>query len=234
MTGPLQRLLRVTAALAVVVIGFSTAVGAASRKADVALARKALIVRTDFPTGWTASPSGSGNSNGPFTAPLATCLGVSKAEVNYNPPNANSPTFSENSFGLSVDDEVEVLPSVQVAVAQFNLIGSTRSAHCLAYALNVPSVKAWFQHSMGAGFKIGTATATALARPVTTNQSAALEYQLPFVYKGQKFILSSEVVVILSKSRTEASELSFTSAVGQLFPSSVMTQLEVDTVKRLK
>ena len=73
-------------AVAVALLGLPASAASASRKADVALARKALIVRSDFPSGWTTSSNG-GNANKNLGVPqMLACLGFPASLVNLNPP----------------------------------------------------------------------------------------------------------------------------------------------------
>src|SRR5580704_3863981 len=81
-----------------------------SKAADLALARKSLLVLGDFPSGWTASgkiTAGSGSNSGVPGAKLAGCIGVSKAVLETNWPTENSPTFADPTGVDSVSDQVE-------------------------------------------------------------------------------------------------------------------------------
>src|SRR5271163_2767808 len=70
-------------------------------------ARKALLVLSDLPKGWTSVQSSSANNSAfPGESQLAACIGVSASVIQKNPPSVNSPTFSNGT--LSADDEVEV------------------------------------------------------------------------------------------------------------------------------
>jgi hypothetical protein len=206
--------------------------GALSRAAAVAEAKQALIVRSDFPTGWTVSPSdNSNNDNTPGVAQLAACLGVPKSVVNYNPPQAYSPDFNQNSTGLSVYDDVEVFPNVKILNQQFGLYTGAKSPGCLAAAFNTPSVKAQLAKSFGAGVKVGTVTSSVGARPDVKDEAAAIGVTIPYVYKGSKGSISVDMVFIVHALR--GAELTFTSASGLPFPAALATHLELVTDQRL-
>jgi hypothetical protein len=204
-----------------------------TRKAEVALARKALIVKSDFPSAWTTSSNGGNANKNLGVAQMLACLGMPASFVNYNPPEADSPTFNDNALGLTVDDSVDIFSSVKVAMEVFDLYGSPNSAKCVARAFNSTSVKAVFARGIGSGAKMGVGTVTALAKPVASNESNALELRLPFTYKGQQYVLESVDIVILSKSRTEGAELVLSGPSGSQLSPSLVKHIESVTVQRL-
>jgi hypothetical protein len=205
----------------------------ATRKADVALARKALIVKSDLPMGWTTSPNG-GNAEKNLGVPqMLACLGLPASFVNYNPPEADSPTFNNDALGQSVDDSIDVFANEKIAMEAFDLYGSSNSSKCVAQAFNSPSVRAVFARGIGSGAKVGTGTVTELAKPVASNLSNALELRLPFTYKGQHFELVSLDIVIMSKSRKVGAELVLTGPLQSQFSSSLVKHIESVTTQRL-
>jgi hypothetical protein len=220
-------------AVAVALLGLPASAASASRKTDVALARKALIVRSDFPSGWTTSSNG-GNANKNLGVPqMLACLGFPASLVNLNPPEADSPTFNQNSLGQSVDDSVDVFPTLKIATEELKIYGSPDSAKCVAQAFDTPSVKAVFARELGKGSKIGSASVTALPPPVASNESTELELRMPFTYKGTHFVLASLDIVIMSKSGTEGSAMVFSTPAQSPFSTSLVKHLESVTVQRL-
>jgi hypothetical protein len=227
-----RTLLLAVAGVAVTGLTIVAPAGALSKKAAVAEAKQALIVHSDFPTGWTVSPSdNSNNDNTPGLAQLAACLGVPKSVVNYNPPQAYSPDFDQNKTGLSVSDDVEVFPSQKILNQQFGLYTGAKSPTCLAAAFNTPSVKAQLAKSFGAGITVGTITSSIGARPDVKDEAAAIGVTIPLVYKGTKESVSVEMVFVVHALR--GAELTFTSASGLPFPAALATHLELVTDQRL-
>jgi hypothetical protein len=219
--------------IAVTVSGLPASGVSASRKADVALARKALIVKSDFPKGWTTSPNGGSAGNNLGASQIATCLGLPPAVVKYNAPEADSPTFNFNSLGQSVDDSVDVFPNPTIAMQQFNIYGSPESAICVAKAANTPSVKAIFERGFGGGAKIGTIVVDALPRTVAGNESAALEFRLPFTYKGEHLLFVSLIVVIMSTSKSEGAQMTISYLAQSPIATTLIRHLESVTIERL-
>lgn len=219
-------------ALAVVVtIGSLTApAGASSRAAAVAQARKSLIVRSDFPSGWTTSPSDDSNST-LGDAQVAACLGVPVSVINYNPPSAYSPEFDYASTDASVDDNVSVYPNEKTLTQQYALWSSARTPACFAKAFNTPSVKRTFEKQIGPGTVLGTTTARWLPKPNVGDQVTALELSVPFTANGKSFVISETQVIMIHKLLS--AQLGFTTIDGMAIPATLEFHLESVTAQRL-
>jgi len=85
-------------------------------KTQEAQAKQALIVHSDFPSGWsvqgsvTTSDSTGGSANFPGGDQLIGCLGLSHYLANLATPTANSPTFSTKQGLDTVQDSVTSSP----------------------------------------------------------------------------------------------------------------------------
>ncbi|MGB8196202.1 MAG: hypothetical protein WCF25_04255 [Acidimicrobiales bacterium] len=217
--------------ITVTMLGGAGSASTASRKADVALARKALVVLSDFPSGWTTSPySNSGSS--PGLKQIASCLHVPVSVVNYNAPEADSPYFNETALNLQVQDSVDVFPSVKIATQQFNLL-SGKSLGCVSEVFNSPAVKAMLTREIGKGAKVGTITASALPSPAPDNESNAFLLRVPGTYRGVTLTVEIETVTIMAKSKTEGAQLTFNFSSFSKIPSTLIAHLEAVTVERL-
>jgi len=212
-------------------IGFLSMPATASTKSDVAVARKALLVRSDFPKSWTTFPSGGNSELG--NAQIAECLGIAKSVVDYNPPHANSPSFTNGNRGWSVDDDVAIFPSAKIATQQFNIYGSRESVSCIGRAYNYATVKAAFARQLGRGFTVNTIVARALPKPTTLDESSAFELHFQITDAGKKLSINSEIVTIMSRSRNEGAQLQFVSSLGNAFAQSFEANLVTLTVRRL-
>ena len=226
----LHRVQILTSLLVIVLVGFSLP-ATASTKSDVAIAREALLVRSDFPKSWSTFPSGGNSELG--NAQIAQCLGIEESVVDYNPPHANSPTFSDSNRGLTVDDDVSIFPSAKIATQQFDIYGSRRSVTCIGRAYNSASVKAAFARQLGQGFKVKKIVALALPKPSKVDESSAFELQVLITDSGKQYSIESQIVTIMSRSRHEGAQLQFVSSLGQPFAHSFEANLELLTVSRL-
>ena len=139
--------------------GFSTSAGAATHGSSLqAQAKLALLVRSDFPKGWTA-PKGSGHNNDlPPSDQLAQCAGISPSLLSENPPQVNSPDFSSKDQSLEVDDVVSEFSSVADAKAQFGAMSNPKTAECLNQLAT--SDKSFFIGTVPTGTTVGTITVT--------------------------------------------------------------------------
>jgi hypothetical protein len=203
----------------------------ASTKSDVAVARKALLVRSDFPKSWTTFPSGGNSELG--NAQIAQCLGIPKSVVDYNPPHASSPDFSDTNRGLSVDDEVSIFPSSTVATQQFKIYGSRHSLGCIERAYNSASVKTAFARQLGKGVTVNTIVVVAMPTPSKVDESSAFELVIQIADAGKKDSIDSQIVTIMSRTRNEGAQLIFVSSLGFPLAQSLDANLESLTVKRL-
>lgn len=97
----------------------------------VAQAERDLLTLANLPVGWTSSSS-LGNSAAPHAVKLAKCLGVPVALIRANYPEANSPEFTDPNMSATVDDTVQIFPSIKVAQASLAAYSSTKAPKCLA------------------------------------------------------------------------------------------------------
>jgi hypothetical protein len=226
--------LSVVSSIVIVTTMFSLVASAAttSRKADVALAKKALVVKSDFPSDWTTSPY-SNSAGTPGLKQVAACLHVPISVVNYNPPEANSPYFNDNPIDLQAQDSVDVFPNRETATQQFDLFASAKSLSCFVKVFNSPNLKQLLERESGKGSKFGTITGTELPKPVAGNASNAFVIRIPGTVRGVAIVVYIETVTIMSKSETEGAQLTFNYASFTKFPASLVPHLEAITVKRL-
>jgi hypothetical protein len=157
----------------------STTTTTMTQAADLALAKRSLVVLGDLPSGWTASgeiSSGGGSGSNVPLAEIATCLGVPASEIQENEPTENSPTFNDPTKSASVDDQVEVFPSATAAGIDFSTFANPKAPKCVAGIL-ATLVKQGTQNN--GGTKIGTITATRESFPDVGDHSGAIQLEVP-------------------------------------------------------
>jgi hypothetical protein len=195
----------------VVVLLASTADGApsAQTRAELAQAKKSLLVLSDMPKTWTASKSSSNSSPTPDAAELASCLGVPLKVVNDTPPTVSSNAFNSKEDLESVQDSIEVFPTAKAAQADLAVAGSPKAPKCFTEAFNSNEARSQLASAFGGNAAIGkldvTRTPTSdygpgtvnitIYFPVTTNGVAInLEFAEVGFVKGneeQQMILTS-------------------------------------------
>jgi hypothetical protein len=144
----------VTGGLVMGVLAGTIDAASASTTPSIGQAKKALLVLSDMPSGWTSSKSSSNSSSFPGAAQLAGCLGVPTSVITDNPPTANSPNFNSTNQLQTVNDSVSVYPSVKAARANFASLANLKAPSCLTQVLN-GSARHSLESQFGSGSSIG-------------------------------------------------------------------------------
>jgi hypothetical protein len=205
--------------------------GAASSHgaAQIATARKSLLVLSDMPQDWTSTKSSNDNSPIPGSAGMAHCLGVPVSRINDNPPTANSREFDSKDGLLSVDDSVSVFPSAAAARADIGTVQKKNATHCLSANFNGPS-KAVLEKGFGAGTTVGTIEVTRNPTTYYAPHTTNFTLFLPVTHQGETINLTiSEVVFVKGQ---EEQTVSLTSVQSQ-FPTSLSHRLTTLADSRL-
>ncbi len=211
-----------------IVAGGATA-GTVQRQSPIALAKKALLVKTDFPKSWTSSRSSSGNSSFPGATQLAHCIGVPASVVNSNPPSADSPEFDGPGHLLTVDDTVSIYPSAKAASADYDSLANSKTPACLTQVLNGTakmSLEKEFGASIVGSIKVSRVPGAYLA-PGGANFTMSMQL------KSQGVQLGVDLTIIAYVHANEEQNISLIS-VGTGFPASLAKQLTTVAARRIK
>jgi hypothetical protein len=162
--------------------------------AQRALAKKALLVLSDLPKGWTRSSSGGGGGGSfPGASQLAKCLGVPTSIITGSAPSENSPLFTSPSQNVSVSDSVSIDPSAAYAKEDFNALANPKSPRCLTAALNGPA-RSELENGAPQGVTLGSVQVTRIAAadlgPHTANFAAF------FPVTSQGTVINAEILVV--------------------------------------
>lgn len=208
------------------------AAGSSTTKAEVARAKKDLIVLKDLPKGWKSSPSSNSNSTFPGAAQLAACIGVPAGIINDNPPSANSPDFASANQLMTVDDSIAVSPSVKAARADYDSLTNARTPSCLTTVLNGPA-KATLTASFGTGATIGTIDVTRSPSSDFAGHGANFTAFLPVTVQtaGQTETLNVQLTVVDYRLGTENETLTL-SSIQSPFPTALAKHLTAVAVHR--
>jgi hypothetical protein len=225
---------RATAALAAGALLFGLAVatadpsGAASSSLK-AQAKKALIVKSDLPKGWTSSSSGNDSGSFPGLDQLGRCLGMPANVVTANPPTVYSPEFTSKNQELFVDDSVQIDPSVNFAKLDYESIAEAKSPGCVASLFNGPA-KVSLAKGFGHGATIGTFVASRTPSSYFGPHVADVTLYFPVTFSGTTLNLEMTLTDYI-KGRLEQSMLLF--AIESNFPSSLSKHLTTVGDQRL-
>ena len=141
--------------------GVAGAAGSGATPAQTAQAKKALLVPSDLPAGWTSSASTTVSGAGFTGAPrLAHCIGVPANLIKVQPPQVNSLQFSDKGGSEQVQNTISIFPSSSYAREEYAAVASHKTPHCLS---------ALFNGGSGSG---GGATVTRVSSPRGTSAYA--------------------------------------------------------------
>lgn len=187
--------------------------GSSASAADLASAKKALLVRADFPTGWSGQGSvTTSKSNGgsfPGEGQLATCLGVSKSLLGLNTPSVTSPNFQDKAGTGFVQDNVSVFGSARSAATSYRTIANPKVPSCLSAVFRTPAAKAQLQGSAGSGVSIGSIKVTAVPSSVLVPHSTG--FTVSFAVSEQGVTAHTSVDVVSMVRGRLGSQVTFTS-----------------------
>jgi hypothetical protein len=212
---------------AVVLVGVTASPGAASpsQSAALAQAKRALLVKSNFPSDWThqgaVTTSGSSSGSFPGANQLASCLGVSKSLIVVNTPSATSPTYQNPDGTQFVQDNVSVFRSAKQGSTQYALISGPKVPGCLTQVLQGPAASA-LAGSAGKGVTLGKAVVTAVSPAALVPHTSGFTIAFPVTVKG--VTLPSTVTVLTMVRGTLGSQVTVT-AVGGPVANSFMRQL---------
>ncbi len=208
------------------VAGASGNAASARAKAAEAQAKKKLLVRADFPSGWSGQGSvvldnGAGSANIPGGAATADCLGISKALLELNTPSATSPTFQTKNELDSVEDNVSIFPSAKLAGQAYAAISGPKVPACLTTAFQGPA-RQGIVDAVGHGITVGTITVTAADPTRLIKHSSGFTISFPVNYQGNN--LNADITLISMVRGNTDSQLTV-SVVGNPLPATLERHL---------
>ena len=210
-----------TGGLAMSMLAASAKVTGAQSAPSLGQAKKALLVLSDLPSGWTSSKSSNNNSSFPGETQLARCLGVPASIITYNPPTANSPDFNSKDQLQSVNDSVAVYSSTKSARADFASLAEPKTPSCLTQVLN-GSARAALEAQIGAGTTIGNILVSRSPATDFARGSANFTAFMPITSHG--VTVNLELTVVDFVKGREDQTVTF-SSVQTPFPTSLARHL---------
>jgi hypothetical protein len=214
-------------AVAVVVVsgapvGASSASASAKVKAEEAQAKSELLVKSDFPSGWSGQGSVStddkngGAPNFPGGQQLVSCIGIPQSLLAVSTPEAVSPTFQTNGGEVSAQDTVDIAPSVKLAAEANALLASSKVPGCLTTAFQGPARQS-IVNSAGNGVTIGNIAVVA-ANPDQLIRHAT-GFTVSFPATSQGVTLNVQIDLISVPHGKTDSQLTLTSVSHSFSPS---------------
>ena len=202
-------------------------------------AKAALLVKSDFPSGWSAQGSVKTSHGGGVASffgssqaqdQLANCLGASSTLMGLNPPAVTSPNFQFQGGAWLVQDNVSIFPNAKLAQQTYVLFTSAKTPACLAAALQGPA-RNGLVADFGKGATVGTITATAPNPLWLVPHSGGFTISLPVTIQGTTTTVVSTFLVMV-RGRM-AHEVSFTSVIPKPFSASLAHHLAATAYTRI-
>jgi hypothetical protein len=203
-------------------VGASSASSSAKVKAEEAQAKSELLVKSDFPSGWSGQGSVStddksgGAPNFPGGQQLVSCIGIPQSLLAVSTPEAVSPTFQTNGGEVSAQDTVDIAPSVKLAGEANALLASPKVPGCLTTAFQGPARQS-IVNSAGNGVTIGNIAVTA-ANPDQLIRHAT-GFTVSFPATSQGVTLNVQIDLISVPHGKTDSQLTLTSVSNSFSPS---------------
>ncbi|HWA65868.1 MAG TPA: hypothetical protein VG899_05810 [Mycobacteriales bacterium] len=181
------------------------------KPASRAAAERALLTTSDFPAGWTSSPSDN-SDNAKQDAQLAACLHVSPSTFGAPGPDGvevDSPDFAPpGNTGADVSETVDVGTTAK-ADTEFGVLSSAKLPGCLDTVMGPFLKQSLAKDPSTRSAKIGTPKTTHLAFPSLGDETDAFTFTVPFQIEGQTATVYIDFVFI--RNQNSGVELSFTS-----------------------
>jgi hypothetical protein len=191
----------ITGGLAIGMLAGTTVAASAHTAPLLGQAKRALLVLSDMPSGWTSTKSSNNNSTFPGAAQLAGCLGVPTSVITDNPPTVSSPEFDSKNHLQTVNDNVSIYPSVKAAQADFASLANPKTPSCLTQVLN-GSAKLSLESQLGSGASVGNILVSRSPATYFAPKSANFTAFMPITSHAVTLNLELTVVDFV-KSRVE-------------------------------
>ena len=203
----------------VAVAGVGAAGASQSLSSQYAALKPALLVKSDFPHGWSGqgnvTTSNGGGGSFPGQGQLASCVGLSQNLFNLHSPTVTSPNFQDKAGTHFVQDNVNAFPSTKVANEEYGAISSPKVAGCLTTVFQGPAAKQQLESGMNG--TIGNVTVTTIDPAALVRHSSGFVIAFPATVQG---INANVTIAVVSMIRGKTGQqVSFTS-VGTPFATS--------------
>ena len=177
----------------------ATATGPASPVAGTAgaVAARALLTLADLPSGWVSGgPAAAPTRLSPWSAQLASCVGVPARLAALAPTKVTSPDFSSADKTLTVQDSVSEYPTASQARADFAAMSNPETPRCMN-AIGSTALQSGIQQRAGSGAVVGTVTIAALPAAWHTEHVSGFTVTIPLVSGGHQLTITSTEVAFV-------------------------------------
>jgi hypothetical protein len=163
-------------------------------EADTAAAEAALLVVSDFPAGWTETPSVEDPANDERNRLLADCLGLDRPSIGDSPANARTGDFTSPARDIEISQIIGLEAAEQDAVDIIESFGDPDTPTCFAEVYSDALAES---AALGEGVKVGgeiTVTPVSVAR--AGDGTAALRVTVPLASEGSEIDVFADAVIV--------------------------------------
>jgi hypothetical protein len=183
----------------------TTTAKSSTTKADHALAVKANLQLSDFPSGWTAQPADNSNDQGSdaFTTQLATCLNVPVSELQNSDTSVDSDDFSDPDGNVTISSSVDLKAATGDAKHDMSILRRSDAPRCIGDAVKkLVDDEMKKSKDVPQGVTIGQASFRSLSFPTMGDESVAFQIVIPVSATGVSLQVRADLIFI-RKGRAE-------------------------------
>ncbi len=210
-------------------LGLAAGPASAGGSGELSQARKALLVLSDMPVGWTTAKSPNNANSNVGNRQLARCIGVATSLIAENPPSVTSKQFQDTAGTLTVNDNVSVFPSTRNAAAEYATITNPKTPGCMTALASGP-LKAQLLGKPPKGVTVGTPLVSPTASSAFGAGVAGYSLSVPFTTHGT--MVNVTVTNLFAVKGRLGHQITFT-AIGVPFSIALEQRLASVAVSRL-
>ena len=167
--------------------------GVAGAATVTSKAQKSLVRQSDLPSGWVAGATVAPSRTSPWSAQLATCVGVPSAIAKIKPTKLSSPEFSSPDRTAAVQDSVSVYPNKADARAAFRAMSNGKTPNCMN-TIGSEALRTSVQNEAGSGATVGNVVIAALPPHSYLPGQTGYTVIIPLVSGGRQLTITSTAI----------------------------------------
>ncbi len=158
----------------------------------------ALLRLSDLPSGWTSGGTPAAPTRvTPWSAKLASCVGVPAKVAALAPTKVNSPDYTSADQVDAVEDSVSVYPSVATAHAEYAALASSKTTACMNRVAST-ALQQNMQKEAGTTTTVGVVSFAALPAGAAALHLTGFTVTIPIARGGRVLTVTSTQVDFVS------------------------------------
>ena len=163
-------------------------------EADTVAAEAALLVVSDFPSGWTETPYVDDPANDETNKLLADCLGLDRPSIGDSPAKARTGDFTSPEEDIEISQIVGLEAAEQDAVDIIEAFGDPDTPTCFAEVYGDTFAES---ADLGEGVEVGGEITVAAVRVAPAgDDTSALRVTVPLASDGLEVDVFADAVIV--------------------------------------